>query len=178
MKSNKKTVKKITYLAILTALAIGIHVAESLLPIPIPVPGVKLGFANIITLFFLFHKPGSMSAADAFTILVIRITAGLLITGRFMAFAYSLTGGIFAFLAILLSKRFVTKKQIWVAGVLGAIFHNIGQILAAMILTGTPWIIVYLPILLIAAIITGTLTGVITQMVLLRLENHKLSENI
>jgi len=180
--------KKLTYMAILTALAVIIHVVESWIPLPIPIPGVKLGLANIVTLFALFYtlpvKQTEASefkknaqrptpAADAFTILIFRIILGLVLTGRGMAFLFSITGGIFAFIAVLATKRFVTTNQIWVLGVIGAIFHNIGQILAAMLLTGTPWIITYLPILIIAGIITGAITGMIAQLTILRIMQNK-----
>ena len=191
-------VKKFAYMAILTALAVIIYVAESWVPLPIPIPGVKLGLANTITLFALFYKyptkqpsplpvphgentpwrsaktsQASASIADTFTILVARILIGSLLTGRFIAFAYSLTGGVFAFLAMLATKRLVTNKQVWVLGVIGAIFHNIGQLLMATIVTGTPWILTYLPILIISGIITGALTGMIAQLTLLRIMKNK-----
>jgi len=86
-----------------------------------------------------------------------------------MAFAYSLAGGLLGFAAQAVMKRFVTTKQIWVCGAIGATFHNIGQILAAMLITGTPTIAAYLPILIIAGIFTGALTGLIVQFTITRI---------
>jgi len=180
--------KKLAYMAVLTAMAVVIHVVESLIPIPIPIPGVKLGLANIITLFVLFYTPPTKQpatqnakknlpqptpTADAFTILIFRILFGLVLTGRGMVFMFSLAGGVCAFVAVVAAKRLVTNRQIWVLGVIGAIFHNIGQLLAAVLLTGTPWVIAYLPILMMTGVMTGALTGMIAQLTISRIMQNK-----
>jgi len=116
-------------------------------------------------------KSDTLTTADAFNILICRIILGALFTGRFIAFFYSLSGGMLGFTAQVITKKFVTKKQIWVCGAIGAVFHNIGQILAAIVITGAPAIIAYLPMLIVAGIITGILTGLIAQFTL-----HRLSE--
>jgi len=199
----KLTAKKIALIAILTAIALIIFIIEAQIPLPIPIPGVKLGLANVVTLFALFYnspnkpvkpinpanhgkpinpanhgkpinpvkpnKTQTLTTGNAFTILLCRITLGAVFTGRLVAFAYSLTGGLFGFTAQVIIKKFISTKQIWVCGAIGAIFHNIGQILAAIIITGTPALVAYLPILMITGIITGVLTGLITQITLQRL---------
>jgi len=186
-------VKKIALIAILTALALIIFIIEAQIPIPVPIPGVKLGLANAVTLFALFYGKSSqkdkttaaktgtnetngnqtLTTIDAFTILLCRITLGAVFTGRLVAFAYSLTGGLLGFLAQVIIKRFVSDKQIWVCGTVGAVFHNIGQMIAAIIITGTPAIAVYLPILVITGIVTGILTGLVAQLTLQRLSKYK-----
>ena len=192
------TTKKLTLMAVLTASALIIFIIEAQIPMPIPVPGVKLGLANAVTLFVLFYGSGTgretdnqitrpcgppsflkraiqgdgsvvLSTANAFSILLCRILLGAVFTGRLVAFAYSLTGGLLGFAAQVIMKRFVSNKQIWVCGAVGAVFHNIGQILAAMLITGTPAIAAYLPILVIAGIITGVFTGLIAQFTLARI---------
>jgi len=182
-------VKKLTLMAILTAAALIIFIIEAQIPLPIPIPGVKLGLANAVTLFALFYgnrKCGdgfdissadnkfvatapNLTIANAFTILLCRILLGAVFTGRPVAFAYSLAGGLLGFAAQALMKRFVTTKQIWVCGAIGAVFHNIGQILAAMLITGTPAIAAYLPVLIIAGVFTGVITGLIAQLTLARI---------
>jgi len=112
----------------------------------------------------------NLTIANAFTILLCRIILGAAFTGRPIAFAYSLAGGLLGFAAQALVKRFVTTKQIWVCGAIGAVFHNIGQILAAMLITGTPAIAVYLPVLVIAGVFTGVITGFIAQLTLARVQ--------
>ena len=168
-------------MAILTAIALIIFIIEAQIPLPIPTPGVKLGLANTITLFALFYGAGkqekqggvipvaSLGAINTFAILLCRIMLGAVFTGRPIVVIYSLTGGLLAFAAQVVMKRFVTKNQIWVCGAVGAVFHNIGQILAAMVITGTPAIAAYLPVLIIAGIITGIITGLAAQFTLGRL---------
>ena len=184
----KLSINKLTLMAILTAIALIIFMVEALIPLPISVPGVKLGLANTVTLFALFYRgDGSFalfkqknkaeepspcfSAYNVLAILLCRIVLGAVFTGRPIVVVYSMTGGLFAFGAMLLIKRFVSEKQIWVCGAIGAIFHNIGQILAAILLTGTHAITAYLPILTITAIITGTTTGLIAQLTLKRISD-------
>jgi len=170
-------VKKLIIMAVLTAVALIMFVIEAQVPMPIPVPGVKLGLANAVTLFALFYGRGAkqdtggavrLTTADAFMILVCRIVLGALFTGRILAFFYSITGGLLGFAAQALVKRYVSDKQIWVCGAIGAVFHNVGQILAAVIVTGTPAIAAYLPILIIAGVITGVATGLVAQITLSR----------
>jgi len=110
-----------------------------------------------------------LTTINAFAILMCRIILGALFTGRVVAFAYSITGGLLGFAAQVVAKRFVTDKQIWVCGAIGAVFHNIGQILAAIFITGTPAIVTYLPVLIISGIFTGVITGLIAQFTLARI---------
>lgn len=161
-KSAGLTTKRLVRLAVFTAIALIIHTVEALVPLPVPIPGVKLGLSNIVTLFMLFTGGG----ADALIVLLCRITLGALIAGRPVMFIYSMAGGLMAFAAMIAVKRIVTEKQIWVCGAIGAVFHNIGQIAAAVVVLGTTAIIVYLPVLIIAGIATGAVTGIIAQLTL------------
>ena len=167
-------VRKLTIMAALTAAALIIFIIEAQIPLPFPIPGVKLGLANIVTLFALFHSRSgyrgkdALTTADAFMILACRIILGALFTGRLVTFAFSLTGGLMGFAAQALLSRYVTEKQIWVCGALGAVLHNVGQILAAMLITGTPAIAAYLPVLVIAGVVTGTITGFAAQITINR----------
>ena len=169
------TARKLTLMAVLTAIALIVFIIEAQIPLPIPIPGAKLGLANTVTLFALFFSTGGKSgtvrltATDAFMILICRIILGAVFTGRAIAFLYSLTGGLLGFAAQAALKRFVTTKQIWVCGAIGAIFHNIGQILIAMLIMRTPSIAAYLPFLIIAGVITGIITGFVAQFTIARL---------
>ena len=164
------TAKKLTLMAVLTAAALIIFIIEASIPLPIPVPGVKLGLANAVTLFALFYGRNTLTTLNAFTILLCRIILGAVFIGRPAAIAFSLAGGLLGFAAQAVMKRFVTQKQIWVCGAVGAVFHNIGQILAAMIITGTPAIAAYLPVLVIAGVFTGVITGFIAQFTIARIQ--------
>jgi heptaprenyl diphosphate synthase len=179
-------IKKLSLMAILTAVALIIFMVEAQIPLPVSIPGVKPGLANMVTLFALFYslyqkhdeEPPPvlrqsivpyLTTANIFAILLCRIILGAMLTGRPVALIYSLAGGLLALTAQVIMKRFVTEKQIWVCGAVGAVFHNIGQILAAILLTGTPAIAAYLPVLIVAGVFTGVLTGLITQLTLERL---------
>ena len=156
-------------MAVLTAAALIVFVIESQIPIPVPIPGAKLGLANVVTLFALFYNndkarhADSLSVANVFMILICRIFLGAVFTGRVIAFIYSISGGLLGFAVQAVLKRFVTHKQIWVCGAIGAVFHNIGQIIAAIFVIGSPAIASYLPLLIITGIVTGIITGLIAQ---------------
>ena len=165
----KRSTKQLTLMALLTAIALAIHVAEAQIPAPVPIPGVKLGLANIVTVWAMF----SLGPGPALMILVARILLGSLFSGV-MSLLYSLAGGLLCYCVMLLLRRVLTRKQIWVASVIGAVFHNIGQILVAIVVTGTPAIVSYLPILLISGIATGLFTGVAAQYLVNRLDKTKM----
>lgn len=139
----------------LTSLALIIFIVEAQLPPLAPIPGIKLGLANVVTLVTLVW----FGRKEAFTVLMLRITLGSVFAGQMMSFMYSMAGGLlcFAVMALLLS---VLKKQLWVISVFGALAHNVGQIAVAVIITGTWQIIGYLPILAVSAVITGAFTGI------------------
>ena len=159
------TTKQLTTMALLTAIALAIHVAEAQIPPLVAIPGVKLGLANIITVYAAFSIGGGAAAM----ILLARILLGSMFGGGVMSLAYSLAGGLLCLFVTLLLRKILTKKQIWIAGVMGAIAHNIGQILVAIVVTGTPAIVSYLPILMISGVITGCFTGFAAQAVVNRL---------
>jgi len=169
------TVKKLTLLAWLTTAALVVFIIEAQIPLPIPVPGAKLGLANTVTLFALFYgydkdsgKIG-LTAADALMILVCRIILGAVFTGRIVALIYSAAGGTLSFAVQAALRRFVTRKQIWAVGAVGAVFHNIGQIAAAVFVTGSLAIAAYLPVLIVVGITTGVITGSVAQFTLARI---------
>lgn len=154
--------KKITTMALLTAFALIIFMIEAQIPPLVPLTGVKLGLANIITLFALF----TLTRRETFCILVMRIVLGSIFSGQPMTMLYSLSGGVLCFVVISIMKNFLSEKSVWTAGVVGAVFHNIGQIIMAVIVTGTPEIVVYFPVLLASGIVTGLFTGFSAQFLL------------
>jgi len=162
--------KRIVLDGVLTAMALVIWVVEIHIPLPLPVPGVKLGLSNVVTLFALF----ALGPVDALVILLVRIGIGAAFGGSLTSFLFSLTGGLLCYLVTLLLKLVVRPKQIWVLGVIGAIFHNMGQIVIAMGLTKTTGLVVYLPVLIAAGIGTGLFTGLVAQSCYLALRRHPL----
>ena len=160
--------QKLTRCALLTAAALVVFVIESQIPPLTAIPGIKPGLSNIFTLFAL----QVLGPGWAFSLLLIRVTLGSVITGQMMAFLYSMAGGLLAF-AVMAVLRRMPEKKLWVASVFAAMAHNIGQIAAAVAVTGTKEILYYLPVLLLSGIISGSFTGVCAQLVLTRLRNHR-----
>lgn len=155
----KINAKQTAIAGVLISLAMGLSIAEKLLPIGlvVPVPGIKLGLANIVTLFALFY----MGTLPAFLILTMRCILAAAFTG-FSSLIFSLTGGLFAFFAMLVLKRGYGKAfSLTGISMGGAVFHNIGQIIAAAAVLGNAVLFSYLPVLLIAGLITGFLTALI-----------------
>lgn len=153
------TIRRLTKDALLTCLALAIFVVELLLPALSPVPGLKLGLSNIITVIAVF----TLSPADAALILASRILLGTFISGNLSALMYSAAGGAMCYIAMVILRRFIADRQIWVASVIGAVFHNLGQVLVAMAITRTPGLIVYLPILTAGGMLAGLFTGLSAQ---------------
>ena len=164
---NRIHTKKLVFMALLTAIALTIFVLEAQIPPLAPIPGIKLGLANIVTIYAVFV----LGAGPAAMILLSRIILGSLFSGGMTIF-YSLTGGFCCYLIMLVMRKLVTEKQIWVCSVLGAVAHNIGQIVAAVFITQTPGVAAYLPVLLVSGILTGLFTGLCAQFLLQRIGGH------
>lgn len=161
--------RKMTFAALLTACALIIFTVEAQLPSLTPVPGIKPGLANIITVFCLC----TLGAKYALGILIARVLLGSFLTGQVSAVLYSLSGGLLAWGVSALLRRFFPVERVWVLSVFSAIAHNCGQILCAVLITETASLFWYLPVLLIAGIITGAFTGLCAQLLLRRL-GHRL----
>ena len=151
--------RKLTLLALLTAIALTIFMVEAQIPALVPIPGIKLGLANIVTVFAVF----ALGSKDAVLILSARIFLGAVFAGNFSTIFYSAAGGALAIAVTIGLRKILTKKQLWVAGALGAVAHSIGQMAMAVLLTGTPGLIVYLPVMMAVSIVTGTFTGLCAQ---------------
>ena len=154
-------VKRIAELALLTALALIIFVVELQIPSLTPIPGIKLGLANIITVFAVYRY----RAGEAALVLLARIIIGSIFSGSMMAIMYSLAGGALCLLGMLLLKRVIPEKHMWLCSVFGAVLHNCGQVAVACIVTGTVWIVGYLPVLVLAGCVAGAFTGLCGQLV-------------
>jgi heptaprenyl diphosphate synthase len=154
----------LTELSLLTAVALIIFVIELRIPNPVPIPGVKLGLANIITVFAVYRY----NAKEVAAIVITRILLGSFFSGNVIALLYSLSGGLLCLSGMLILRRMITTQYIWVCSVLGAVLHNIGQILVAVIIAGTWSIAVYLPFLLVSGCIAGAFTGFCAQIIVKR----------
>lgn len=148
-------IKKMIVTAVLSSLSLVIFVLESQIPPLVPIYGVKLGLANTITLY----TKATLGTKAALVVLLVKIFLGNFFAGSVVSLFYSLFGGILCFVAEFLMFKIVSQKQMWAISITGAIFHNIGQIIAAIILLGTEKIVWYLTILIPVGIITGAFTG-------------------
>ncbi len=151
-------------MAMLTAVALTIFVVENQIPSPVPLPGVKLGLSNIITVFAVFALGGREAAA----ILFVRIFLGAVFAGNFSTVLYSGAGGLCALLTTVALRRVVREEQIFIASCLGAMTHSVGQMAVAVAVTGTPGLLIYLPALLACSILTGAFTGLCAQLLVRR----------
>lgn len=151
--------RKMTLLANFLAIAIVLNIIESAIPI-IPVPGAKLGFANVVTLIIIYVY----SFKDGFALTILRVLLVALLSGKLLGpiFYMSMSGAVVATLAMGLFKKLNYFGIIGVS-VLGSIFHCIGQIAAGIFVIGSIAVIAYLPVMLFLSIPAGVLTGIIAK---------------
>ena len=162
-------VKRLTELSVLTAVALIIFVVELQIPNPFPIPGVKLGLANIITVYAVYrYRP-----YEAAAVTTVRLVLGAVFAGNFAALVYSASGAALCLIGMLILRRFIDEKHIWIASVFGALLHNTGQMAAALIITQTPQLIAYYPFLLVSGCLAGAFTGLCAPIVISRLGKRK-----
>ncbi|MBE6849903.1 MAG: Gx transporter family protein [Ruminococcus sp.] len=154
--------KRLTQLALLTAMSLTLFVIELRIPELVPIPGVKLGLANIVTVYAVYR----FRAWETALLVLSRLLLGAWCTGNPSALLYSLAGAAFCLCGMLLLRRIIPQQFLWLSSVFGAIFHNTGQILAAMLLMQTRTVLAYYPILLVTGCIAGGFTGLCAQLVI------------
>lgn len=157
---------KVAYWGVFTALALIFSFVESLVPIHFGIPGVKLGLANLVVITVLYQT----GWRDALLISVVRIILAGFLFGNMFSIIYSLAGGVLSLLVMILLKKYCGFSMIGVS-VAGGVSHNIGQLLLAMVVVETVSIGYYLPVLLIAGVITGFVIGMIASEVVKRIRN-------
>lgn len=158
--------KKTALFALCIALAFTLSYLESLISIPFGVPGIKLGLANSVVLMALYL----LGKKEAFAISMIRILLSGLLFGGAFSLLYSFTGGILSYFVMLLA---IKSKKLSTVGVsvLGAAVHNTGQIIVAGAVMQTVRIVYYLPVLLVSGAVTGVAVGILSGVVVARLNN-------
>ena len=156
--------RKLVLLALLDAIALTIFMVEAQIPALVPIPGIKLGLSNIVTVFTVF----AIGPWEGAAVLFVRIFLGAVFAGNFSSILYSGAGGLCANAMTMLLRKTLNKHQLWVAGALGAIAHSVGQMAMAMFVTGTPSIAIYLPIMIACSIMTGLFTGLCAQVLVNR----------
>jgi heptaprenyl diphosphate synthase len=166
--SKNVSTKKLAVIAMLVTQAAVLHYLESLFPNPVPIPGIKLGLANIITLVALVI----FDFKTAMQITVLRTILGSLLAGTLfgMGFFMSFAGAVSATIVMALVLRASKLLGIVSISILGAIAHNIGQLLMATIVLHFPGIFLYLPVMLAFSVPTGILTGLLINELIKYLE--------
>ena len=166
----KITTRQLTLCAVLAALALSLSYLESFFPLTlfIPLPGVKLGLANIVTVFALY----TLGAPMALCILLVRCTLGALFAGNASALIFSLLGGFSAMLVMIALHR--SRLSIFGVSIAGAAAHNCGQVCAAMLTLGSVAPLSYLPFLLLVSLFTGALSGFIAALLFRAMANTAL----
>ena len=150
--------KKIPYYGLFAALAILMGYVEMLFPMPIPIPGVKLGLANIVVIIMMYF----MDVKGAFFISLIRVfLSGLLFAG-FAGLLYSLAGAMFSFAVMALLKK-TGKFSIIGVSLAGGVFHNVGQVAVAAMVVENVKMAYYLPFLLVSGVVTGIVIGIVAK---------------
>lgn len=170
--------RKLTIIAVLLAQAIVLHLFESLIPLPFPIPGVKLGLANIVTLLALLL----FDFKSAFIIAFLRTVLGSLLSGTllnisfFLSFSGAMVSTCLMALLIKLSRTLGCKSYFSILGIsiAGAAAHNLGQLAMAALLIKHIAIFYYLPVMLLSSVPTGLLTGLLLRELLKYLESSGL----
>ena len=153
--------QRITRIALLTALSLILFILEGFLPLPLPVPGAKLGLAAIVTLIALY----TMSTRDAALMLTLRIVLASAFGGGLAPMLYSLAGGAASFAAMALLKRYTQLSIVGISAA-GGFLHNMAQLLVAAAVLETTALFVYAPVLGAVGILTGILIGITAQSLL------------
>lgn len=160
-------IKKMTQLSLLTATALIIFIIELRIPNILPIYGVKLGLANIITVFAVYK----FKARETAMLVVARVVLGSVFSGNISSLLYSATGAMFCLCGMLLVRKLIPLNYIWISSIIGAILHNTGQIIVAMLLIGSS-VIAYYPILIVTGSIAGCFTGLCAQLIIKRCEKN------
>lgn len=161
--------KRLAMLSLLTALALIIFIIELRIPDLIPIAGVKLGLANIITVYAVY----SFSGKETLLLVVSRVILGSLFGGNVYALTYSLAGALVCLAGMLLLRKAITPDYLWLCSVIGAVLHNTGQIVVAVIMMRSFAVLSYYPLLIVSGCIAGLFTGICARFVLKRMSPDK-----
>ncbi len=157
---------RVAYFGVFTALALIFSYVESLIPIQLGIPGVKLGLANLIIVIALYK----MRLSEVFLLSIVRILLSGFLFGNYFSILYSLAGGLLSLVVMALLKKMGDFSVMGIS-MAGGVSHNVGQLVVAMLVVETFSVGYYLPVLLVAGLVTGFLIGVAAGEMLKRLVN-------
>ncbi|MBR3281960.1 MAG: Gx transporter family protein [Ruminococcus sp.] len=156
--------KRLAELSMLTAAALIIFIVELRFPDILPVPGVKLGLANIITVYAVYRFSGK----EVFLMVLTRVILGAVFSTNLSALIYSLAGALLCLAGMLLLRKIIPVKYLWLCSIIGAMLHNTGQMAVAVLVMRSAAVMAYYPVLIAAGCIAGAFTGICAQLVLKR----------
>jgi heptaprenyl diphosphate synthase len=166
--------KKTVTLALLTAVSLILFIVEMQIPPIIPIGGVKIGLANMVTLFILYNRRSiwcdALGAPDAVLVVIARVLLAGLVTGSLFSLMFSFAGGITAVFTMLLFRKILRGKLIPVVSVAGALAHNTAQIAVAVLVYGGFGVLLYFPALVLSGILSGLITGFAAAIILKRMK--------
>ena len=151
--------KQLAAAGMLTAAALIVFVIEAQIPPIVPIPGIKLGLSNVVTLAAIRMVGKVWGSA----VHILRIVLGSLFTGQAVSFLYSISGGVCCLIVMLLLTSFLSNRWLWLISAISAVVHAGAQLVTAVIVMWTKSVLVYAPLILISAIVTGVFTGLCVQ---------------
>lgn len=151
--------KQLAVAGMLTAAALIVFVIEAQIPPIVPIPGIKLGLSNVVTLAAIRMVGKVWGSA----VHILRIVLGSLFTGQAVSFLYSISGGVCCLIVMLLLTSFLSNRWLWLISAISAVVHAGAQLVTAAIVMWTKSVLVYAPLILISAIVTGVFTGLCVQ---------------
>lgn len=157
---------RVAYFGVFTALALIFSYVETLIPVNLGIPGVKLGLANLIIVVALYK----MRLSEAYLLSVVRVLLAGFIFGNYFSIIYSLAGGLLSLTVMALLKK-LGGFSLQGISIAGGVFHNIGQLIVAAVVVETFSVTYYFPVLLVAGLLTGLVIGIVAEMMLKRLVN-------
>lgn len=157
--------KKTALCGVMVALALIFSFIETFVPVPLAVPGIKLGLANIVIVFSLYK----IGRSESFVINMVRIIVAGVLFGSMTSIMYALVGGLFSFAVMAITKE-KAKLHIITVSICGAVAHIMGQIVVAGAVVGYKPVAVYMAPLLVSALVTGALIGILSDAIVKRIK--------
>lgn len=164
-----KYIRQITTMGMLVALAMVLGFVETLIPINLGIPGMKLGLANIVVVIALFL----FDVKTAVVVSILRIILIAMTFGNMSMMFYSIAGASLSLLSMIAISKIKSFSLISVS-IVGGVMHNVGQIICAAFVVRTNGVFTYLPVLMIAGLVSGALIGIVAGLISVRLTNVKI----
>ncbi|MBQ1945508.1 MAG: Gx transporter family protein [Clostridia bacterium] len=153
-RNNRFDVKRTALCGLLTAMMLVLGFIESMIPVAAGIPGIKLGLSNGVLMFALYM----LDAPTAFVLMIVKVVLSGLMFGGVSAMLYAMAGGVLSMITMILLKKL--KFHILVVSMFGAVMHNVGQVLMAILIVNTPQLVYYMAVLMLVGLGTGAVTGI------------------